>query len=124
MLRSALVALDESPYSESATTLALDWGARFGASLLGVGILDEPSITGPELVPIGARAFKLRSDKSRLAHAHRQVQRFLSRFEKRCREAGIPAEVSEDVGDPASCILRQAHRCDVVAPRSRNSFPV
>jgi len=44
MLRSILVALDGSPWSEAATTLALDWAARFDARLLGLGVLDEPSI--------------------------------------------------------------------------------
>jgi nucleotide-binding universal stress UspA family protein len=44
MLRSILVALDGSPWSETATTLALDWAARFDARLLGLGVLDEPSI--------------------------------------------------------------------------------
>jgi nucleotide-binding universal stress UspA family protein len=44
MLRSLLVALDGSPWSETATTLALDWAARFDARLIGLGVLDEPSI--------------------------------------------------------------------------------
>jgi nucleotide-binding universal stress UspA family protein len=44
MLRSALVALDGARYSEAAAALAVDWGVRFGARLLGLGILDEPDI--------------------------------------------------------------------------------
>ncbi len=49
MLRS--VALDGSPYSESASALAIDWATRFGARLLGLGVLDEPQIRGAEPVP-------------------------------------------------------------------------
>ena len=31
MLRTVLVALDDSPYTEVATSLAIDWAKRFGA---------------------------------------------------------------------------------------------
>jgi nucleotide-binding universal stress UspA family protein len=114
MLRTVLVALEESPYSETATTLALDWGKRFGARLLGLGILDKPSITGPEAIPLGASYFKRELDEKRLADAQEHVLAFLDRFQKRCSVAGVQAEVFEDVGDPTKRILRQAHRCDVI----------
>lgn len=55
MPRSVLVALDGSAYSEPATTLALDWAARFGARLLGLGVLDEPAMSPARCgVPLGA----------------------------------------------------------------------
>jgi nucleotide-binding universal stress UspA family protein len=114
MLRTILVALDESSYSEAATTVALEWSARFGARLLGLGILDKPSITAPEPVPLGASGFKQKRDEALLADAQRHVTRFLAKFQKRCSEAGVPAEVIEDVGDSTKCILKHAHRCDVI----------
>ena len=46
MLRSALVALDGSLYTEAVTALALDSASRSGARLVGLGVLDEPSIHG------------------------------------------------------------------------------
>jgi nucleotide-binding universal stress UspA family protein len=114
MLRTILVALDESPFSDTATTLALDWASRFGARLLGLGILDKPSITAPQPVPLGASAFKKELDEARLAEAQEHVLHFLGKFQERCSAAGIRAETFEDVGDPTKCILRQAHRCDVI----------
>ncbi|HVO22907.1 MAG TPA: universal stress protein [Candidatus Margulisiibacteriota bacterium] len=114
MLKTVLVALDESPYSDTATTLALEWGARFGARLLGLGILDKPSITAPEPIPLGASGFKKDRDEARLADAQERVTRFLSKFQKRCAAAGVSAESFEDIGDPTKCILRHAHRCDVI----------
>jgi nucleotide-binding universal stress UspA family protein len=114
MLRTVLVALEESNYSDTATTLALDWGTRFGARLLGLGILDKPSITAPEPVPLGASGFKKELDASRLVDAQQHVVRILSRFQERCTAAGVQAQVLEDIGDPTKCILRQAHRCDVI----------
>ena len=58
MVRRILVAMNGSPHGEAATALAIDWGSRFGAELLGLGIVDQPSITGPEPVSFGGTAFK------------------------------------------------------------------
>jgi nucleotide-binding universal stress UspA family protein len=114
MMQSALVALDGSPYSTTATALALDWAARFGARLLGVGVVDEPSIHGPEAVPLGAGAYKKARDEARMAAAHRRVLEFLADFRELSKAAGVRADVLEDVGEPADQILREAQRCDVV----------
>jgi nucleotide-binding universal stress UspA family protein len=114
MLRSALVALDGSAYSEAATTLALDWARRFGARLVGLGVLDAPAIRGAEPVPLGAGAYKKARDEARLIEAHRRVVGFLADFLERSRAAGIAAEVLEDIGDPTARILREAQRCDLV----------
>lgn len=122
MLRTILVASDGSPFSATATTLALDWGARFGARLIGLGILDEPSITGGEAVSIGGGAYKEKLDQARLAAAHGRISRFLSTFRDRCSAASVSAETCEDVGDPTQCILRQALRCDVVVLGYETNF--
>jgi nucleotide-binding universal stress UspA family protein len=114
MLRSVLVALDGSAYSESAVALAIDWAGRFGARLLGLGVLDVPSIRGAEPVPLGAGAYKKARDEARLVEAHRRVVSFLADFQQRSRAAGVAAEVLEDIGDPAVRILREVQRCDLV----------
>lgn len=114
MLRSVLVALDGSACSETATTLAIDWARRYGARLLGLGVIDAPSIQGAEPVPLGAGAYKQARDEARLADAHRRVVGFLADFRARSEAADIAVEVLEDIGEPAVRILREAHRCDVV----------
>ncbi len=114
MLRSVLVALDGSAHSETATALAIDWAKRYGARLLGLGVVDEPSIRGGEPVPLGAGVYKHARDETRLADAHRRVVDFLADFRARSELAGVAVEVLEDIGDPAVRILREAQRCDVV----------
>jgi nucleotide-binding universal stress UspA family protein len=114
MLRTVLVALEESSYADNATALALEWGTRFGAHLLGLGILDKPSITTPEPIPLGASAFRKSLEDRRLNVAQERVLGLLSRFQERCSTAGVPARVFQDVGDPTKCILKHAHRCDVI----------
>src|SRR5947209_4170206 len=114
MLRTILVALDDSPYTQTATSLAIDWGLRFKARLLGLGLLDTASIARPEAVPLGSTSFKKERDGAKIVDTHGRVQTFLSKFQERCTAAGVAAEVFEDIGDPATNILRGAHRCDVV----------
>jgi nucleotide-binding universal stress UspA family protein len=114
MLKTILVALDDSPYSDSAAALAIDWGARHGARLLGLGILDKPHIAHPEPFPVGGSSFKKERDEALLRDAQKRVMRFLTAFEERCKAAGVALLVLEEAGDPAQCILRQSHRCDLV----------
>ena len=114
MLRSMLVALDGSAHSATATALALDWARRFGARLLGLGVLDEPSILGGEAVPLGGRAYKQARDEARLADALRRVMAFLEEFRARSADAGVLADVLEDVGHPAHRIMLEAQCTDLV----------
>jgi nucleotide-binding universal stress UspA family protein len=114
MMRTILIALDGSPYSVNAATLAIEWATRFGARLLGLAILDKPSITAPTPIPLGASAFKKELDESRLADAQEQVLSFLSKFQQQCSAAQVQADIFEDVGDATKCILKHAHRCDLI----------
>jgi nucleotide-binding universal stress UspA family protein len=114
MLRTILVALDDSPYTDTATRLAIDWGKRFKARLLGLGLLDTAAIGRGEAVPLGASSFKRERDSARIVDTHGRVQGFLSKFQERCSSEGVAVEVFEGVGNPAANILRAAHRCDVV----------
>ena len=113
-LRRVLVAVDGSPHGEAAVTLGIDWARRFGAELLGLGILDGPSITRPEPVPPGASAYKVARDRARLRDAHQHIVGFLAAFHRRCAEAKVRAATVEDVGRPHQQILEEALRCDVV----------
>jgi nucleotide-binding universal stress UspA family protein len=122
MVRRMLVAMDGSPHGEAAATLALDWAARFGAELLGLGILDKPSLTRGEPVPLGATAFKRHRDEVRLADAHRRVLDLLARFHQRCDAAGVRCTVLEDIGTPHEQILAEAPGCDLVVLGRESHF--
>ena len=78
MLRSILLALDGSPYSDAATTLALEWATKFDAGLVAVGVLDKEGITKPQALPIGASAYKKERDEALLADADARVRRVLA----------------------------------------------
>ena len=114
MIRRALVAMDGSAHGLSAGDFALEWARRFGTELVGLGILDEPSITRPEPVSFGGTAFKRHRDEIRLADAHRRILELLRDFQRRCDAAGVRCTVVEDVGAPHEQIVSEAVGCDVV----------
>jgi nucleotide-binding universal stress UspA family protein len=122
MMRRLLVAMDGSPHGEAAGALAIDWAHRFGADLVVLGVLDEPAITGPEPVPMGAMGYKVERDDMRLAEAHLRIHDFLGAFRRRCEVAHVPCAVIEDIGTPHEQIVLQAARCDVVVLGKESHF--
>jgi nucleotide-binding universal stress UspA family protein len=113
-LRSILVPLDGSAHSAAAVDLAIEWGRLFGARLVGVGIIDEPTILKAEPVPLGAFSYKEVRDEARLEDARSRVRQFLSKFQAQCTGSGLIAGTVEVAGHPADRILREAQRCDLV----------
>jgi nucleotide-binding universal stress UspA family protein len=114
MLRSMLVSLDGSSYSQRAVELGIDWARQTSALLVGLGTIDQPTITRGEAAPIGGSYFKHQKDDARLADARRQVEQFLARFTLCCAEAQVPCKVLEDVGLPTEQILLEAQRYDLI----------
>ncbi len=114
MLRTILVALDDSPYTETSTSLAIEWAKRFDAQLWGLGLLDTVSIARPQPVSIGGASYRQGRDAAMIANTQGLVQDVIAKFREQCSAADVKAEVFEDIGDPAANILRVAHRCDVV----------
>jgi nucleotide-binding universal stress UspA family protein len=114
MLRRILVAMDGSANGAAAATLAIGWGRRHEAELVGLGILDKPSITSPEPVGFGGTAFKRHRDDVRLADEHRRVLALLAEFHRRCDADGVRCTLVEDIGAPHEQIVAEAAAADVV----------
>lgn len=114
MLRSVLIGLDGSAYSTSAMELGIIWARRFNTLLVGLGVIDEPTIRAAEPVPLGGMHYKHHRDDVRVQDARRKVDKFLERFAKRCAEAGVSARSLENVGQPWEQILIEAQRYDLI----------
>ena len=114
MLRSALVGLDGSPYSTAAVNLALEWGKRFKAQLVGLGIIDEPGVREAEAMPIGASAYKEHADAVKLIKLQKKVDRFLEKFAAQCKEAKVRHKLIEETGVPYEEILEECQRHDLI----------
>jgi hypothetical protein len=83
------VGLDGSAYSAAAVELGIRWAQRSGAVLIGLGMIDAPTICKPQPVPLGGSAYKVHHDAAVLAEAHHTVAR-------------------QEVGAPAACLLLEA----------------
>jgi len=114
MLRTILVGLDGSSYSAAAVELGIRWAQKCNAMLVGVGIIDEPTIRKPELLPIGGSFYKEHRDDALVADARRRVEQFLGKFSLQCAEAGVACKLLEDIGLPWEQICLEAQRYDLI----------
>lgn len=122
MLRSILIGLDGSPCSGAAVELGIRWARRFDARLIGLAIVDEPTICRPEPVPMGAGCYKYERDQRLLASARRRVDGLLASFARRCAASGVDHDVVHSAGLPYIQILRESGRGDLVMLGQRTNF--
>jgi nucleotide-binding universal stress UspA family protein len=122
MVKSILIGLDGSTYSTAALELGIRWAQKADALLVGLGIIDAPTICRPEPVPLGASVFKQDRDQALLADARRKVEQFLEQFALRCAEAQVAAKVLEDTGLPWEQIVLEAQRYDLVLLGQESHF--
>ena len=122
MLRSVLVGMDGSAYSTAAVELGIRLAQRWDAVLVGLGVVDAPTICKAQPVPLGAMAYKVQRDKTLLADAHRHVGRFLEHCAQQCARAGVKYQVRREVGVPAACLLTEAQRSDLLVLWSAHVF--
>lgn len=114
MLKSILIGLDGSDYSEVALELGLQWAKQCDAVLVGLGIVDVPTSRSHEPAPIGGGLFRMERDEDRIAAARGKVERRLDAFNDRCDRAGVSCKVIDEAGLPYEEILRKSHRHDLV----------
>ena len=114
MPRSILVGLDGSAYGNAAVELGIEWAKQFNLMVVGLGIIDEPSIMQPEPVSLGGTAFKKDRSEAMLAEARHKVETLLEAFALRCADAGVASKLLEDVGAPADQIMLEAQRYDLI----------
>jgi nucleotide-binding universal stress UspA family protein len=114
MMRSILVALDESPAAARAVDLALRWGGRFDAALRGMGIIAEEIIDPPEAVPIGGEAFKEARTASNVQQMQRELDALIDAFTNRCRESGVRCDTCRRRGDFTGELIAEGQAHDVI----------
>src|SRR5215475_15380784 len=114
MLRSILVGLDGSAYSAAAVARGIRWAQRSGAVLVGLGIIDAPTICKPQPVPLGGSAYQVHHDATLLADAGHKVEQFLEDCAHRCAEAGVACQLLQDTGLPTEHILLEAQQYDLI----------
>lgn len=122
MLQSLLVGLDGSDHSKAALEWGLRWAKEKKALLVGLGVVDEEALAGPEFVPLGADAFKEQMDEGKIHQARRHVELALEHFAFQCAQRDVPCKVLEETGKAADQIVRQAQRYDVILLGQKTFF--
>ena len=112
MLGSMLIGLDSTDHGATLVELGIRWGQPFGATLVGLAIIDEPGIREIEPAwPVGGTPGKdpvyYMGYEARLADVERQAEIRLQQFAARCGEAGIAHLEIKATGSPSDLIRAQ-----------------
>ena len=119
MLGSILIGLDAPDHAAVLTELGIRWAKRTGATLVGLGIVDEPGIRSIEPAwAVGGTPGKdpvyYMGYEPRLADVHQQVGQLLDQFAARCAEAGVAHAERKQVGSPYELLAAESQSCDLV----------
>ena len=110
MLKSILVGLDASEYSDSAIELGRRWATQFDCLLVGLGVIGGGAGGAlPPLLPQARAAYD-----ELVVETRRRVEQQLEQFSLRASQARIASKVLEDAGFPADQICLEAQRYDLV----------
>ncbi len=130
MIRSALVALDGSAASRVATELSIGYVKRRSdqrddapsVSLTGVAVLDRPTITKRQAMPVGGGAFKHERDETLLAEADRKASEILDEFKSACAAAGVEHRAEHAEGLPYEAIAAAGLVHDLIVIGRNTNF--
>ena len=114
-----LIGLDAPQHGAVVAELGIRWAQRSGATLVGLGIVDEPGIRAIEPAwPVGGTPgvdpVMYMGYEARLAVVHRQVEQLLEQFAARCAKASVAHAEVKAVGSPHELIAAEAQSCDLV----------
>jgi nucleotide-binding universal stress UspA family protein len=112
-LKKILVGLEASEGTVRATQLALALAKADGAALVGLAIIEAPSITAGAAMGIGGSSYKQERDEALLIDAKQQAREFEQRFLGAARAAAVDAKTVEITGKAAETILAELEHYDV-----------
>jgi nucleotide-binding universal stress UspA family protein len=114
-----LIGLDVPKHGAVVAELGIRWAQQSGATIVGLGIVDEPGIRAIEPAwPVGGTPgvdpVYYMGYEARLAVVHGQVEELLKQFAARCAQAGVAHVEVKAVGSPQELIAAEAQSCDMV----------
>jgi len=113
LLKTILIGLDGSPASAAAIDLGVAWAQRFDSLLVGLAVIDEPTIRGAHarnrIPPSYRQAYDMQMDEER-----RHAEQILGQFATRCGDAGVAYKELTEEGRPGEQFLLEAERYDLI----------
>ncbi len=116
MLKRIVVGLDGSPYSKSAVNYACNLAKNYGATVVGIGVVDLPEIEkhiGPGGPP-GSGIYAKRLKDAKVEDALEKVKGFLKEFEETCKGNGVSCELYSEEGEPFEAIMEEGKTADLI----------
>jgi nucleotide-binding universal stress UspA family protein len=118
MIKSILVILDGQDADHASIDLALRWSTDFGATVVGLGVLDEDLVNPLEPVPLGGGEAKRTLDTARMDKQRKLVATSLAAIAARCARDHVNFKPFDPVGLSVDEIALAAQRYDlIVMPR-------
>lgn len=115
MLRSILLALDDTPGAQAARDLAFDLARAHGAELTAALVLDRPHTRDDaEPVPIGGAAFAARRNEALARAVEEEAARVLTECERAAAGFAFRVERLEEAPEPALLAAGAAHDLIVI----------
>jgi len=114
MVKSMLVAMDETPGSEAARGVAFALARETGACLTGFGNLDVAALTAPTAVPLGGMHYKARGDIQRIRDVDAHRERARAQFLLEAGAVGVRATTLLTSGDATEELLAAAAAHDAI----------
>jgi nucleotide-binding universal stress UspA family protein len=123
MIKSILIPLDPSPYTDNAIKIGSAVAKMYDAHLTGLVVLDIEGIEkqiGP--VPLGASYYAEHLEEKHKKHAQERIDKLVDNFEKKCKEAGVNYSVARNQGSPSERILHESIYYDMVITGLRTYY--
>jgi nucleotide-binding universal stress UspA family protein len=123
MIKSILIPLDPSPYTDAAIRMACELAKIHDARLSGLVILDIEGIErhiGP--VPLGASYYADKLEEQHKKHAQKRIDSLIENFKIKCNSAGVNYTVAQNQGSPSERILQESMFYDMIITGLRTYF--
>ena len=111
MLSSILIGLESPRHAADLTEMGIRWARRTGATLVGLGMFDEPGLRALEpalaIATQGVAPVDRRGYDSRLKDVGAVAEKLVASFAARCDEAGVKHEEVTANGPPNEMIVAE-----------------
>lgn len=114
MLRSLLVGVNGSEWSQGACAIGLAWAAQLKIPVTCLGVVDLPALTRLEPVPLGTGGLATVSDPGLITLEQEKIKAALKQAGDLAERAGVECRLINCEGNPATILGEEAQRHDLV----------
>ena len=114
MLRSLLVGVNGSQWSDAACDIAVTWAASLKIPVTFLGIVDAAALAPAEATPIGAGPYKATRDASLITRGREQMHKALQGACQRAGQSQVECHSVQRDGSPSILLGEEAQRHDLI----------